>query len=412
MFELMFCSILTILPDYLFRRYGQGKRFGHEITLFSVWYELRWGITACLFLTVSLITVVFYYHPATSNVTSFYRTIPVLPESGGRVTEIYVGLNDEVTQGQPLFRLDSSVQQAALETAQQKVAEVDAQMRVAEADLVTADGRIQESQGAYDQALEELATKQELRQRNPDVVPTREIDRLQNVVDSRFGALAAAQSSKKSLETTLTSLLPAQKASAIAQVAQAQAELDKAVIYAGVDGTMQQFTLRVGDYVNPMIRPAGILIPKGAGRVAFIAGFGQISAQVLKVGMTAEMSCASKPFVVIPMVISEFQEVISSGQLRQTDLLLDATQVVKPGSVLVYLQPMFAGGIDSVPPGSTCFANAYTSNYDRLHSDEPLSTPQWLALHAIDTVGLVHAMLMRIQVILVPVTSLVFSGGH
>ena len=412
MFELMFCSILTILPDYLFRRYGQGKRFGHEITLFSVWYELRWGITACLFLTVSLITVVFYYHPATSNVTSFYRTIPVLPESGGRVTEIYVGLNDEVTQGQPLFRLDSSVQQAALETAQQKVAEVDAQMRVAEADLVTADGRIQESQGAYDQALEELATKQELRQRNPDVVPTREIDRLQNVVDSRFGALAAAQSSKKSLETTLTSLLPAQKASAIAQVAQAQAELDKAVIYAGVDGTMQQFTLRVGDYVNPMIRPAGILIPKGAGRVAFIAGFGQISAQVLKVGMTAEMSCASKPFVVIPMVISEFQEVISSGQLRQTDLLLDATQVVKPGSVLVYLQPMFAGGIDSVPPGSTCFANAYTSNYDRLHSDEPLSTPPWLALHAIDTVGLVHAMLMRIQVILVPVTSLVFSGGH
>ena len=412
MFELMFCSILTILPDYLFRRYGQGKRFGHEITLFSVWYELRWGITACLFLTVSLITVVFYYHPATSNVTSFYRTIPVLPESGGRVTEIYVGLNDEVTQGQPLFRLDSSVQQAALETAQQKVAEVDAQMRVAEADLVTADGRIQESQGAYDQAIEELATKQELRQRNPDVVPTREIDRLQNAVDSRFGALAAAQSSKKSLETTLTSLLPAQKASAIAQVAQAQAELDKAVIYAGVDGTMQQFTLRVGDYVNPMIRPAGILIPEGAGRVAFIAGFGQISAQVLKVGMTAEMSCASKPFVVIPMVISEFQEVISSGQLRQTDLLLDATQVVKPGSVLVYLQPMFAGGIDSIPPGSTCFANAYSSNYDRLHSDEPLSTPQWLALHAIDTVGLVHAMLMRIQVILVPMTSLVFSGGH
>ena len=61
MFELMFCSMLTILPDYLIRRYVQGKRFGKEITLFSVWYELRWGITACALLTVSLITVVFYF---------------------------------------------------------------------------------------------------------------------------------------------------------------------------------------------------------------------------------------------------------------------------------------------------------------------------------------------------------------
>jgi multidrug resistance efflux pump len=411
MFELMFCSILTILPDYLFRRYGQGKRIGHEITLFSVWYELRWGITACILLTVSLITVVFYFHPASTNVTSFYRTIPVLPESGGRVIEVYVGLNEDVKRGQPLFRMDSSIQQAALETSQQKVAEIEAQMRVAEVDLVTADGRIQESQGAYNQALEELAIKQELRERNADVVSLREIEKLQNIVNSRLGSLSAAQASKKSLETTLGTLLPAQKASAIAQVAEAQAQLDKSVIYAGVDGTMQQFTLRVGDYVNPMIRPAGILVPTGAGRLAFVAGFGQISAQVLKAGMTAEMSCASKPFVVIPMVITEFQDVISSGQLRQTDLLIDASQVVSPGSVLVYMEPMFEGGVDGIPPGSTCFANAYTSNHERLQ-DESLGSGTRVALHAVDTVGLVHAMLMRLQVLIVPVTSLVFSGGH
>jgi hypothetical protein len=70
MLELMMCSMLTLVPDYLIRRYVQGKRIGQEITLFSVWYELRWGITGCLMLTVSLITVVFYNHPSTSNVTS------------------------------------------------------------------------------------------------------------------------------------------------------------------------------------------------------------------------------------------------------------------------------------------------------------------------------------------------------
>jgi len=45
MLELLLCSLLTILPDYLYRRYVQGKRIGKEITLYSVWFELRWGIT-------------------------------------------------------------------------------------------------------------------------------------------------------------------------------------------------------------------------------------------------------------------------------------------------------------------------------------------------------------------------------
>ena len=45
MLELMLCSALTVFPDFLYRRFVQGKRIGREITLFSVWYELRWGIT-------------------------------------------------------------------------------------------------------------------------------------------------------------------------------------------------------------------------------------------------------------------------------------------------------------------------------------------------------------------------------
>ena len=36
MFELMLCSLFTLLPDYLYRRYVQGKRIGREITIYSV----------------------------------------------------------------------------------------------------------------------------------------------------------------------------------------------------------------------------------------------------------------------------------------------------------------------------------------------------------------------------------------
>src|ERR671917_302635 len=105
MLELLLCSLLTILPDYLYRRYAQGRRLGKEITLYSVWFELRWGIVACLMLTVGLITTVFYYHPSTSNVTAFFRTVPIISESVGRVAQVYVGLSAEVEQGAPIFRL-------------------------------------------------------------------------------------------------------------------------------------------------------------------------------------------------------------------------------------------------------------------------------------------------------------------
>ena len=136
MLELLLCSLLTILPDYLFRRYVQGKRIGKEITFYSVWFELRWGITLCLMLTIGLITTVFYNHPSTANATAYFRTIPILPETNGRVAEIYFdGISGTVGAGEPIFRLDNSKQEAAAETARRKIAESDAAMVVARADI-------------------------------------------------------------------------------------------------------------------------------------------------------------------------------------------------------------------------------------------------------------------------------------
>lgn len=409
MLELLLCSMLTILPDYLIRRYVQGKRIGREITLYSVWYELRWGITACLILTISLITLIFYFHPATKNVTAVFRTVSILPETGGRVAKVFVGVNEKVEAGAPLFQLDDSEQQAARESAQRRIAEIDAEVKVAETELASADGAIRQAEGAYQQALNELETKQELMRRNANVVATREIERLQVAVDGRQGAVDAAIGNKITLQSRLTSLLPAQRASAEAALAQAQVEMDKMLVRAGVDGTLQQFTLRPGDVVNPMLRPAGILVPANAGRVALIAGFGQIETQVMKVGMIAEATCIGKPFTILPMVVTQVQDVVASGQFRPTDLLVDVQKLGQPGSITVYLEPLYAGELEGVPPGGSCIANAYTNNHDAL-ADKNIGTGRWLFLHVVDAVGLVHAMILRMQAILLPVQTLVFSG--
>src|SRR5450432_155899 len=281
MLEVLLCSLLTILPDYLYRRYRQGKRFGREITFFSVWFELRFGIVSCLMLTVALITVIFYYHPSTSTATLFYRTVPLIPEVAGRVSEVNVeGISAPVKKGDVIFKLDSSKQEAAKETARRKIAEVDAAMLAAQADVLKSEGQIQQAKGDYQQASDELDTKRELQKRNPGIVPQRDIEKLEVLLAGRQGALDAATASKQSATTRVTALLPAEKASAQAALDEAQVDLDKTTVRAGVDGRVEQFSLRVGDVVNPVMRSAGILIPDGAGRTLSV-GFGQIESHVI-----------------------------------------------------------------------------------------------------------------------------------
>ncbi|MGC1680842.1 MAG: HlyD family secretion protein [Pseudolabrys sp.] len=334
--------MVTLLPDHLYRRYVQGKRLGKEITFYSVWFELRWGITGCLLLTVALITTVFYNHPSTSNVTIFFRTVSIVPETNGRVAEIFVGASEPVAKGTPIFRLDSSKREAAVESARRKIAETEAQILVARWDVVKADGELRQANSERQQTVDELEAKQELYQRNPSNVPFREIERLQERERGQLGAIDAATATKQSVEQRISTLLPAEKATAEAELAEAQVELGKTVIRAGVSGRVEQFLLRVGDVVNPLAFPAGILIPEGAGYRSLQAGFGQIEAQIMKVGMAAEVTCVSKPFTIIPMVVTGVQDYIAAGQFRGGEQLIDAQQVARPDTLLVFLRQMLS----------------------------------------------------------------------
>jgi multidrug resistance efflux pump len=409
MLELLLCSMLTILPDYLYRRYWQGKRLGREITFFSVWFELRYGIVSCLMLTVALITMIFYFHPSTSTATMYFRTVPIVTETVGRVAEVHADFSAPVKQGDVLFRLDNSKQLAAVETAKRKIAEVNASMLAAEAEVLKSEGQLQEAKNALQQAQDELDVKSELQRRNPGIVPQRDIEKLQVVVAGRQGSLDAATASKQSASTRVTALIPAEKATAEAALAEAQVDLDKTYIRAGVNGRVEQFLLRPGDIVNPIMRPAGVLIPEGAGQRVLTAGFGQIEGQVMKVGMVAEATCISKPWVIIPLVVTNVQNYIAAGQFRGGEQLLEAQNTVRPGTILVFMEPIYKNGLDGVTAGSSCVANAYTSNHELIASGK-LSAFKSFALHVVDATGIVHALLLRIQALVLPVKTLVLSG--
>jgi len=74
------------------------------------------------------------------------------------------------------------------------------------------------------------------------------------------------------------------------------------------------------------------------------------------------------------------------------------------------MESLYPGQLDHIPQGSTCEAIAYTDNSERL-ATENLSTPTRVFLDVVDTLALLHAAILRIQALMLPVQALVL-GGH
>ncbi|MGV6803139.1 MAG: HlyD family secretion protein [Ruegeria sp.] len=408
MLELVFSALITIVPDYLYRRYKQGKRWGHEITLFNVWYELRWGLTACAILAVTLITVIFYFHPSTRNVSAAFRTVTILSDRAGRVAEVYVANNEDVMAGEAIFRLDTTRQEAAAETAQRRIDEIEAALGLTATEVASATARVEATEADLAQATSDLERRLELAERNNTVVSEQELERLQTAVTGAESQRAAALASLDGAKLRQTTLLPAQLETARAVLREAENEISKSTVFAEVDGTVTQFLLKPGDIVNPILRPAGILVPEVTGQGRFIAAFGQISASVLKPGMLVEITCASKPLTIIPMVVDDVQEAIAAGQFRPGDALLDQQDRARPGTVTAFLAPIFPRHLDSIPPGSACVGVAYTSRAKEIDAGEITGLSAFIA-RIVDGMGIANAIVLRAQAILLPVKTLVFN---
>jgi hypothetical protein len=110
------------------------------------------------------------------------------------------------------------------------------------------------------------------------------------------------------------------------------------------------------------------------------------------------------------MVVTGVQNYIAAGQFRGGEQLIDAQQAARPGTLLVFLEPLYAGGLDGVTPGSSCIANGYSNNHDVIVAPET-GTFKRVALHAVDALALVHALILRLQALVLPFQTLVF-GGH
>ena len=109
------------------------------------------------------------------------------------------------------------------------------------------------------------------------------------------------------------------------------------------------------------------------------------------------------------MVVTRVQPVVAAGKLKPADVLIDAQQRARPGTLTVVMEPRYEDDLSDVMPGSKCIANACTNNHDLLEAGD-LGLGETLFLHMVDTVGVLHAVILRMQALLLPVQPLVLSG--
>lgn len=412
MLEVLLCSLITILPDYLFRKFRQGKTWGKEITFFTMWYELRWGISACIILSISLVTLIFYYHPSTTNASPMFRTVSIMPEKSGRVEHVFVNNHQKVKAGTAIFSMYDESQLAAIDKAEAQIQQVESEFSVAYAQLAVAISQVEKADNTYMRSKHEYDRKITLAKKGNNIISESEVQKMADTMAMNEAGLSAAIANQAAAQGIIESTLPAKKVSAIEALDSVLVDQEKRTVYAHVEGELQQFALQPGDFVNPMIRPAGILVPSAgfaSGKDYVQAGFNQLAANVIKVGTFAEITCLSKPFTIIPMKVSSVQSVIATGQIRTNEALLDVQDRARPGTLTVQLEPLYENGLDGVIPGTKCIANAYSYNHDLIASGT-LGTTETLYFHMVDTVGIVHAIILRLQALLLPVKVLVFSG--
>lgn len=394
--------VLTSFPFVLRVLYLRWR--GMPVTL----YNVHRALFLWLLLALAVFFAVFYYHPKSSDGIVPFRIVPVVAERGGTVTEVLVEAGQRVEPGEVLFTTDDRDEKAAVALAQSQIKEVDTAIDAAKTEVRAAEASVNQAKAALEQANNNLADQEELRSRNSPAFRENDYQRIVNTVAGREAEVAAAQASLDSAQLKLDEVLPAQRATAVAALEQANVNLDNTKVRSQVSGVVEQLTLNVGARAGQTnLGPAMLIVPDAPAHVA--AGFSQMARAVLHEGMAAEIVCmtslnVSMTNAVLPARVTRIQNVIAAGQTPPTGQLLEPSQLVNAGSIVVHFALEHADHAPHLVDGSNCMVQTYTTHVSG-------SLEGTILAHGIETLGVLKALLLRVKAWVALAAGIGLGGG-
>ena len=191
------------------------------------------------------------------------RQFTVAPKVSGYLTAVPVTDNQHVAAGQVIARIDERDYRNALGVAQAQVAAAQASIQTIEAQIVAQQAQITASLAQVDQAQASLTFAQQQATRYQDLAKTQIAGSVQDAqhytsqLKQQTAALQGAQATLKLAQQQIEVLI-GQRASAVANLAQAKAQRDQAelnlsytTVTADQPGRVVQLSAAVGEFAQP-----------------------------------------------------------------------------------------------------------------------------------------------------------------
>lgn len=391
--------LLTSFPVII--RYFQLKRRGEAM---SVW-NMRTAVFLWAAMAFALFMIIFYFHPKSYTGVLPFRTVSVVAQTSGPVTEVSVRNGQRVSTGDLLFRIENSTQLAELKRAQAALDALTADEAKARNELASAEASVAEASAALDLTREDLEQATLLAERKvgtQDAVRT-----LQTEVAVDEAQLSAAQPKVALVQTELSESIPAKRKSAQAALESAQVALAKTEVRSFTNGVVTQAVLGAGSPASQLIvSPAMVIIPDRdpAIPLRITAGFSQVARTALYEGMPAEIACGSNMGLtfrntVLPAHISSIQPAVAAGQMVPSGRLVEPGLAASRSSLLVYFELDHPEHAAIMLDGSRCMVQTYSSNLPGLGG------------HVIAATGIIKAVGLRLKVWGALISGIGLSGG-
>lgn len=391
--------LLTSFPVIF--RYFQLKRRGEAM---SVW-NMRSAVFLWAIMAFALFVLIFYFHPKSYSGVLPFRTVSVVSQTNGPVTEVNVMNGQRVAAGDILYQVENSSQRAELKRAEAEFATLASEETRARNELEAAQASVIEASAALELTKADLERAMTLLTRN---VGTQEAaQNLQYEVTGGEARLAAAQAKVSLEQSDITEGIPARRKAAEAALESAQAALDKTKVRSFTSGVVTQLALGPGSPTSQLIvSPAMVIIPDRDPELPLriTAGFSQVARATVYPGMPAEIACDSNMGLsfknsVLPAHVAFIQPAVASGQIVPGGRLLEPTFAMNRGSLLVYFELDHPEHEEIMLDGSGCIVQTYTTNLPGFGG------------HVIAATGVVKAVGLRLKVWGSVLAGIGLSGG-
>jgi multidrug resistance efflux pump len=168
----------------------------------------------------------------------------------GNVISVEVLNNDQVTAGQPLFRIDPTNYQQALDAAEASLQTVLQSVESGVSNVIAAEANVVSAEASVWSAERDTQRMRRIRKEDPGAISQRRLDSAEASLSATRGQLSAAQASAEAARSALgaTDESNAQVQQANAALDKARVDLERTTVVAPRDGVVTDMRIDLGNF--------------------------------------------------------------------------------------------------------------------------------------------------------------------